>query len=635
MSKDFEERKNYDDLLSYRFERFDIELSDFLIIKTNRFFEYFIENYLGQDRNYGSEKKFNSKMVTDYKTTKKDLYEISTSKFGIFYFSVLDEVIVNRIIKIGKYEFVDIKKIVSEVINRIHLIISDFSFVSHELNLHDDISNRLDHLNKLSITRGRNISEIFKGSEINRNGPEISEIDTTVEVIQEGNIDSAILTHVILSWLWFAYSVKYSNSLKSLELLNFEGEDRDKIDNTPRYVKLFVIFSIVFVVLDNSLLFLNIYDEFHWLISILLLVILYGVLTIKSKKSDYSGGIEILSELEKKMLFHEMQTILNSQSYHPESIKNKLNYFENKGLSIPQSMYSMIQKPLENNTFIFKSEYIRYLYKADDPTEPESVKSRDYGSFKSRIYGMGEVILKRKDDEIELKYSDSNLTDKLQELHIDLNMTIKPMGNYWTVETDYEDEKNNPEVQGLNCQLENISIGHDGDEGWSSSFQKDSIFVIYKEKLILPKKYLLGIDKDSQFIINMKSFFGVDINELTKLEHSVKEPKPMGRIYFNYFTDDESIEDSDPFDSSIGEMHTFIGLRDDIYEKVLNHTYKGGVENIRFKADCWGYSSSFKYGSARDLILDQSVMSERRHGEKRNISKTVLKIRDLTINFSN
>ena len=97
------------------------------------------------------------------------MYLEEFQKFGIFYFSVLDEVIVNRIIKIGKYEFVDIKKIVSEVINRIHLIISDFSFVSHELNLHDDISNRLDHLNKLSITRGRNISEIFKGSEINEN----------------------------------------------------------------------------------------------------------------------------------------------------------------------------------------------------------------------------------------------------------------------------------------------------------------------------------------------------------------------------------------------------------------------------------------------------------------------------------
>ena len=88
MSEDFEESKNYDDLLSYRFERFDTELANYLIKKTTRFFEYFIENYLGH-RIYGSEKKFNSKMVTDYKTTKKDLYEISTSKFGIFYFSVL------------------------------------------------------------------------------------------------------------------------------------------------------------------------------------------------------------------------------------------------------------------------------------------------------------------------------------------------------------------------------------------------------------------------------------------------------------------------------------------------------------------------------------------------------------------
>ncbi len=34
---DFEESKNYDDLLSYRFQRFDIELSDFLFIKDSYF----------------------------------------------------------------------------------------------------------------------------------------------------------------------------------------------------------------------------------------------------------------------------------------------------------------------------------------------------------------------------------------------------------------------------------------------------------------------------------------------------------------------------------------------------------------------------------------------------------------------
>ena len=59
MTKDFQETKNYDDLLSYRFARFDIELSNFLIRNTNRFFENFIEEYQSYE-NYRSEKKFNS-----------------------------------------------------------------------------------------------------------------------------------------------------------------------------------------------------------------------------------------------------------------------------------------------------------------------------------------------------------------------------------------------------------------------------------------------------------------------------------------------------------------------------------------------------------------------------------------------
>lgn len=137
----------------------------------------------------------------------------------------------------------------------------------------------------------------------------------------------------------------------------------------------------------------------------------------------------------------------------------------------------------------------------------------------------------------------------------------------------------------------------------------------------------------------MKSYFGVDIDEFTELEDSVKEPMPMGRIYFNYFVlkdfFDDGLDNSIDSDSPIGEMHIHIGLKEDIYEKVLNHTYKGGVENIRFDADCWAYTSSFEYGISRDLILDQSEMSESKFGKKRIISKTVLTIRDLTVNFSN
>jgi len=81
-------------------------------------------------------------------------------------------------------------------------------------------------------------------------------------------------------------------------------------------------------------------------------------------------------------------------------------------------------------------------------------------------------------------------------------------------------------------------------------------------------------------------------------------------------------------------MSTFIGLRDDIYEELINQTFKGDIDYIRFDTIFRGYSSSFKLGSARDLILDQSHMSEC-HGIKHNISKTVLKITDFAIKFSN
>ena len=90
-------------------------------------------------------------------------------------------------------------------------------------------------------------------------------------------------------------------------------------------------------------------------------------------------------------------------------------------------------------------------------------------------------------------------------------------------------------------------------------------------------------------------------------------------VYKDIFNDGS--DDSINSDSPDGEMYIHIGLKDEIYEKVLNHTYKGGVENIRFNTNWWAYSSSFEYGSARDLILDQSHISEC-HGIKNNISKT-------------
>jgi len=636
MRKDFQESKNYDDLLAYRFERFDIELTNFLIKKTTRFFEFFIEGYLSYENYSSSAKKFNSEMVKDYQATKKDLFEISTSGLGIFYFSVLDEVIINRMIQLGEYNFKEIKDIADKSITIIDLFISDIYFDAHELYFHDNLSNRLDHLNKLSIIREKNTSDIFSGSEYiirYAHDSDISGIvDTSVNLLLDYRIESAVLTHVILSWIWYGHTVEEFHLGIIKHSSDLAAEKRQKLDSTPPYVKLLVKFGIVYVVLYYLLHFLNIHDEFHWLLSITLLVILYGVLTIKSKNSSPGGGIE-------KILYHELLFTLNSQSYHPDTIKNKLNYIENKGVVVPQSMYSVIKIPSEKNTLIYRSDNIKYIYKNGESDEPLFAKSRDHRSFKNRIYELGEITVMRKDDKIEFKQSDSDTTHELEVLHVELDMTIKPMGNYWKVETDYDDEKNNPEVQGLNCQLENISIGHKGDEGWSSSLQNDSVFVIYKEKLILPRNFLVGIQEDSQFRSNMKRFYGVDIDEFTKLEDSVKEPQPIGMIYFNYFVYkdifNDGSDDSINSDSPDGEMYIHIGLKDEIYEKVLNHTYKGGVENITFNTDCWAYTSSFEYGSSRDLILDQSVMSERRHGEKRNISKTVLIISDLTVNFSN
>lgn len=448
MSKDFQETKHYDDLLAYRFERFDTELTNFLIKKTTRFFKYFIESYLSYENSF-TKKKFNSEMVKDYQATKKDLFEISTSGLGIFYFSVLDEVIINRMIQLGEYNFKEIKDIASKTINIIYLLTSDFYFEAHELYYHDNLSNRLDHLNKLSIIREKNISDIFSAAEYTiayAHNSDISYFDTTLKLLHEDHIESAILTHTILSWIWYGHTLKEFHLGFLYQATELAEEERKKIDTTPPYVKLLVKFGIVYVVLYYSLFFLNIHDELHWLLSITLLIILYGALSIKSKNSSPSGGIN-------KILYQDLLNTLNRQSYHPESIKNKLNSIENKGVEVPHSMYSVIKIPLEKNTIIYRSDNIKYIYKYGESDEPLFAKSNDYKSFKHLIYEFGEITLKRKEDKIELKYSDSDTTHKLQKLDVDLNMTIKPMGNYWKVETDYEDEKNNPEIQGLNCKL--------------------------------------------------------------------------------------------------------------------------------------------------------------------------------------
>jgi len=404
----------------------------------------------------------------------------------------------------------------------------------------------------------------------------------------------------------------------------------------PPFIILFLKFGIVFLTFylifenKNILKLFNLNDEYHWVISIFFLTLLYLPLR-HSEKKDTHFQINHISQNEKIELFHIIYCDLSFESYHPELIRNKLNNLENKDLyfQVPESMYALINQSLQSNSFISKPNSNRYFYKWDDPTTPLSAKHNE-SSFKP-----DEVIFMRKDNKIQWKYRNRKNKYDLEMSRINLDMTIKPEGKTWQINSHQEDKKEFTESQSLNYELENISIGYESNEGGYSSFQKDSIFVIDKDKLVFPKIYEISLRRDTELVNKLKHYYGIDLDEFTEI-HEL-EPEPLGRIYFQLFPEIEIPEYyRSPSESQDRGITAFIGLRDDVYEKVFNQTYNGDVQAISFNTRCEGYSTSFSYDhmNARDLILDQFIETEN-DGKKHTVTKTVLKINDLSIKFSN
>ena len=126
-----------------------------------------------------------------------------------------------------------------------------------------------------------------------------------------------------------------------------------------------------------------------------------------------------------------------------------------------------------------------------------------------------------------------------------------------------------------------------------------------------------------------------DLDEFTEI-HEL-EPEPLGRIYFQLYPEIEKPEYyRSPSEVQDREISAFIGLRDDVYEKVFNQIYNGDVQAISFNTRCKGFSTlMYPYDrNARDLILDQFIVTDS-DGKNHSVTKTVLKINDLSIKFSN
>lgn len=157
-------------------------------------------------------------------------------------------------------------------------------------------------------------------------------------------------------------------------------------------------------------------------------------------------------------------------------------------------------------------------------------------------------------------------------------------------------EADNP-FYAVHLLIDDMSIGHSGDEGWSSSLVDNCLFVIDGESLRYIPLTNIRIVAESQFHIEKKQLAAM------KGEMPPSDPAPNA-------TPDRPFAYARvvhcPAVSEFGSRESFectVGLPQKTFEQLLKGCLSGRVMTACFHGIGGALSASFQYGAARDLIV--------------------------------
>ena len=174
-----------------------------------------------------------------------------------------------------------------------------------------------------------------------------------------------------------------------------------------------------------------------------------------------------------------------------------------------------------------------------------------------------------------------------------LNLKTTPQAAHWYA----SDSPRSNAFHLVRLRVEELAIGHRGDEGWSSPLVDNCFFVIDGEKLRYVALTELRILSEEQFLIEKEKLArtrGEEVIVETKPDGNQDRPLAMASIVHCSAMPEHDVAET---------LECTVGLPSEYFQKLLDGCLNRRISKVHLHGIGGALSSSFEYGSTRELIL--------------------------------
>ena len=172
-----------------------------------------------------------------------------------------------------------------------------------------------------------------------------------------------------------------------------------------------------------------------------------------------------------------------------------------------------------------------------------------------------------------------------------LHIRTAPAAVRWHAEQDKQP------FHAVRLSVTELSIGHRGDEGWSSSLVDDCFFIIDGEVLRYVPLSELAVFSEEQFKVRKARLAAETGNKLPiDSQEAADSDRPLANGTIAHCGALSEFEIAESLDCSLGipQLH---------FDKLVQGCIDGRISSVHFHGITGGLSSGFEHGALRDLIV--------------------------------
>lgn len=169
-----------------------------------------------------------------------------------------------------------------------------------------------------------------------------------------------------------------------------------------------------------------------------------------------------------------------------------------------------------------------------------------------------------------------------------IHISTAPTAVRWHAEEDKEP------FHVVRLVVTEFSIGHRGDEGWSSSLADDCIFVINGDALRHVPLVELIVLSEEQFNVRKAWLAAESGNHAPPHTSKADRPLAIGSVAYCPATPELGLAEA---------LDCTLGIPQPHFDKLVHGCLAGQISSANFHGITGGLSSSFEYGALRDLVL--------------------------------